>query len=79
MPNANLIPFGKENVSAIQNRRSKKSDLRLQLRDEIDKLALSIRELKAQADKVQRAADALGEQFLFDRSETLSDTPSFES
>lgn len=48
------------------------SDLRLQLRDEIDRLALVIRELKAQADSVQKAADALGEELLFDSSEVPS-------
>ena len=72
MHDANLITAGKVSVS-IQNKHGKQSDLRLQLRDEIDKLALSIRELKAQADSVQKAADALGDELLFDSCDTPSE------
>ena len=43
---------------------SSRNDLRLQLRNEVDKLALMLSEFKAQADKVQDVADALGEQLL---------------
>jgi len=74
MADTSLIAFAKASSSSIQNKRGKKSDLRLQLRDEIDRLALYIRELKAQADSVQKAADALGDELLCGNSEGLLKT-----
>ena len=44
-------------------------DLRVQLRDEIDRLALFVHELKTQADNVQKMADALGDQLLAENSD----------
>jgi len=65
MPDTNLITFDKVSPSSTPNRRrTDKSDLHLQLRNEIDKLAIFIRDLKAHADRVQKAADALGDELL---------------
>lgn len=73
IPCDNLTADGNVSSSSRLNRpATKTSNLRLQLRDEIDKLALVIRELKAQADTVQKAADALGDELLFDSSEIPS-------
>ena len=66
MHDINVITLRKVSGSSMRNRNGKRSDLRSQLQDEIDKLALTIRELKAQADNVQKAADALGEELLDD-------------
>ncbi len=73
MPDTNVITLRKGNGSSVRNKHGKKSDLRVQLQDEIDKLALTIRELKAQADNVQRVADALGEELLHDASGEMPD------
>ena len=70
MPDTNLITFDKVSPTSIPNkRRTDKSDLHLQLRNEIDKLAIFIRDLKAHADSVQKAADALGDELLVDGSD----------
>jgi hypothetical protein len=74
MPDANLIAFRKVSASSMPTkRRIDKSDLRMQLRNEIDKLALFVGELKAIADSVQKAADALGDELLLDSSDSSSD------
>ncbi len=76
MNDANLISFEKLRRASISNKESaSKSDLCLRLRNEIDRLALSISELKAQADRVQRAADALGDELLLDNSDAESTIP----
>jgi hypothetical protein len=65
MADTNLVSLGKVTAISIPNRRrTDKSDLHLQLRNEIDKLAIFIRDLKAHADRVQKAADALGDELL---------------
>ncbi len=70
MLDANLFSLAKVTPSSIPDRRAaNKTDLRLQLRDEIDKLAVFSRQLKAQADRVQEAADALGEELSLDGSD----------
>jgi hypothetical protein len=38
-------------------------DLRLQLRDEMDRLALFLEQVKVQAERVRHVADALGNEF----------------
>ena len=61
MADTNLVSIGKVIAPSIPSRRrTDKSELHMQLRNEIDKLAIFIRDLKAHADRVQRAADALG-------------------
>ena len=72
MPDANVITLRKVSAS-VRNKHGRKLDLRAQLQDEIDKLALTIRELKAQADNVQRVADALGDELLCEGSGEMPD------
>jgi len=50
-----------------------------QLHDEIDKLALLLAEVKRQSDRIQRAADALGEAVLESASITSKDGSKRES
>jgi len=73
MADTNLVSIGKVIAPSIPSRRrTDKSELHMQLRNEIDKLAIFIRDLKAHADRVQRAADALGDELLLSGSDRPS-------
>lgn len=65
--NRRVLPFSsKKNTDFV---------LRLQLQKEVDRLAVLLDEVKKQTERVQTAADAIGDTFLSDQLKDASSLP----
>lgn len=64
--NRRVLPFSSKNSDVL---------LRLQLQKEVDRLAILLDEVKKQTERVQTAADAIGDTFLSDQPKDASALP----